>query len=161
MKRGGPLKRGKPLQRKTPLTSNSPLKRTGSLSRAKRLLSRPSPRMGQVERAEALQWHAHAMWTDDGVRRVRTDCAIGGWAHGDDLEVHHIVPKRILKREGYADRLWDDRNALVLCRRCHERHELAVRRVPFDLLPPQVHDFAEELGLGWVLERYYDTEEQP
>lgn len=158
MKRSGPLKRNTPFKRGGSLRTNAPLKRPGTLSRAKKLVSRRKPSMDDAERLNALRWFTHAMYVDGQQKSV---CAVGGPEHGSSLEVHHIVPKQILKREGFTDRLWDDRNALVLCRHCHARHEHAVLRVPFAVLTVQAQEFADELSLGWVLERYYDTKEAP
>jgi hypothetical protein len=55
---------------------------------------------------------------------------------------------------------WDPRNALLLCKepapnRCHQRHTLAVKRVPQSALWSQNWDFARELSLGWMLEANY------
>jgi cytochrome c553 len=44
----------------------------------------------------------------------------------------------------------DVRNGVALCERCHERHTLAVRRVPRYLLPAGVFAFIHELdALAW------------
>lgn len=71
------------------------------------------------------------------------------------MEGHHVLPKALLKREGFPGKLWDARNALGLCRYHHARHENYVQRVPRDVVPNDAFDFADELGLGWAIDREY------
>lgn len=71
------------------------------------------------------------------------------------IEGHHLLPQRDLKRHGYADRLWDERNGMGLCELHHHRHERYVQRVPRDLLSESAYEFADELGLGWLIDREY------
>lgn len=85
-------------------------------------------------------------------------CAICGTWHA--LEVHHLIPKRLLKTEGHANRLWDTANAMVLCRLCHARHENAFARIPAGRIPHEGWQFAQELGLDWYLERIYGAEDE-
>lgn len=80
-------------------------------------------------------------------------CEVCGSAH--EREVHHLIPKRLLKAEGHADRLWDRDNAMVLCRVCHARHENAFARIPATRISHEGWRFAQELGLDWFLERTY------
>ena len=85
-------------------------------------------------------------------------CAICG--SSDQREVHHLIPKRLLKSEGYVDRLWDRANAMVLCRICHARHENAFARIPAGRIPHEGWRFAQDLGLDWYLERVYGAEDE-
>jgi 5-methylcytosine-specific restriction endonuclease McrA len=73
----------------------------------------------------------------------------------DLVEAHHVIGKSQLKRLGHHHLLWDERNAMPLCRRCHERHETATDRIPRTLLTEANRDFASDLGLEWMLDRYY------
>lgn len=50
-------------------------------------------------------------------QRVCASC--GG--HGS-FDAHHVVARARLKRMGLTHRLYDPRNALRLCDRCHERY---------------------------------------
>jgi hypothetical protein len=55
---------------------------------------------------------------------------------------------------------WDPDNGLLVCaepapNRCHNRHTLAVRRIPQRALRQANWDFARSLGLGWRLEANY------
>lgn len=77
---------------------------------------------------------------------------------------HHLVPLQTLKANSVAVDLWfDPRNHLPLCMepsegRCHQRHELFVRRVPRGIVlarAPQALEFAEEVGLAHVFDRHY------
>lgn len=79
-------------------------------------------------------------------------CAVSGaWA--DDA--HHVIPKQSLKRRNLHAHLWDARNGIPLARRVHERHTTAVERIERSALPPAAEEFAAELGLSHLLERYY------
>lgn len=71
------------------------------------------------------------------------------------VEGHHVLAKRHLKREGFTGRLWDTRNGMGLCRYHHQRHEHAIQRVPYALVPDCALEFAAELGLEHVVEREY------
>jgi len=112
-------------------------------------------RMTAAQRAESQAWFETAMRAKGKGLPMKSVCAVGGAKHRDSLQIHHVIPKRILKVEGHADRLWDPRNSLVLCSSCHARHESALRKVPLALLRPAHFEFAEELGLLWVLDRFY------
>jgi HNH endonuclease len=86
-------------------------------------------------------------------------CAVCG--SDRHLEGHHVVAQRYLKplerRLGLepGTLLWDPALGMALCRRCHERHELAVVRVPRSALPAAASERAHELGLDWLIERMY------
>lgn len=61
------------------------------------------------------------------------------------VQAGHVIREQTVKRE-HGDR-WDTRNRLwvgVACR-CHERHTLAVERIPLEKLPDVAFDFAAEL----------------
>lgn len=85
-------------------------------------------------------------------------CAVCGTYN--NLEVHHLIPKRLLKVEGHADRLWDRENGMVVCRTCHGRHENAFARIPATRIPHEGWTFAQELGLDWYLERIYGAQDE-
>lgn len=76
------------------------------------------------------------------------------------LQAHHIITQQALKKRGLHGRLWDVRNGMCLCEQSHRRHTLAVERIPFDRLPERAVAFATELGLDWMLERYYPAIER-
>lgn len=86
---------------------------------------------------------------------------------GAFVDAHHALAKSLLKalllRKGQPcplEVVWDPRNAMLLCsepapNRCHERHTLAMRRVPRLALRDEHWEFAREHGLDWVLETEY------
>ncbi len=79
-------------------------------------------------------------------------CAISGdWAQ----DAHHIIPQQSLKWRNLHAHLWDARNGIPLSRRVHERHTTAVERIRRDQLPEAAHEFAAELGLEHLIDRYY------
>jgi hypothetical protein len=82
-------------------------------------------------------------------------------------QVHHVVPRQVLRRHGRPEMIMDPRGCVILCRRCHERHErpgigaLTSWRVPRARLPSRALRHAEELG-NWAvraLERMHPTKE--
>ena len=78
-------------------------------------------------------------------------------AHAVDLRTiqgHHIIEQQHLKRHGKREHLWDPRNGMGLCAYHHARHTHWRQRVPRELLPPAVYDFADEIGLPWLLDQY-------
>lgn len=79
-----------------------------------------------------------------------------GWPRPWDA--HHVIAAQTL-RQHHPDHLYDPRNALSLCRRCHDMHTSAARRIPRSRLRPENEEFAAELGLTHLLERYYPGSE--
>ncbi len=92
-----------------------------------------------------------------------------------ELDGHHIITKGLLKREfcgAISDsttamtseyRLWDPRNGVPVRRRHHDMLTSGQLKIPRALIPEQTVEFAEELGLGWVLDRpgYFNQEWRP
>lgn len=74
---------------------------------------------------------------------------------GFRVQGHHAVPKRVLKWYGLDASLWDIRNRVPVCRHDHESHETRARPIPRGLLPVSVFEFADEVGLGWYIDRHY------
>lgn len=89
---------------------------------------------------------------------IDSRCAICGTTR--HLEVHHVLPQRVLKAEGHRDLLWDVRNGMVLCRWDHARHENAFARIPASRISHEAWSFAQELGLDWWLERNYGAQDE-
>ena len=72
------------------------------------------------------------------------------------LQAHHGLSRQRLRRHGLEHLYWDPRNSIPACEEpCHRRHTLALARIPLAALPQAALDFAEELGLGYALEREY------
>jgi len=80
---------------------------------------------------------------------------------------HHIITQQQLRRLPEMDDpvhaavvLWDRRNCLPLCDRCHARHHSKFRQVPLGVVltkAPEVVRFAAEHGLTWYLSREYGS----
>jgi 5-methylcytosine-specific restriction endonuclease McrA len=69
---------------------------------------------------------------------------------------HHVIYKQHLRRRADAEKLlWDLRNMLPICARCHEHHHRAFRRIRQRELTTDAIEFAAELGLDWLIEREY------
>jgi hypothetical protein len=77
---------------------------------------------------------------------------------------HHAVKEQTLRKyardHGYdfEEVRWDLRLRILVCERCHSLHTLATERMPYSILRPETIAFAEELRLGWSLDREYPVE---
>lgn len=67
------------------------------------------------------------------------------------LEAHHVFPKSRLRQMGRDDLLWDQRNRLLVCSRCHERHTSMFKPIPLPCVPEAAVEFVVDL-LGGDLE---------
>lgn len=159
MTSGGPLRRSKALGRGKPLGRGEK-----PLSRGKGLRTRAKPPKPASERE--LEWIAREAWKNKVGRLPCLMCRAFPVAdnvreaRAVDLrrrEGHHVLAQRHLKREGLHGLLWDSDNGITLCAYHHHRHEKAIQRVPFRLLPGKAVLFATELGLLHHLEREYPT----
>lgn len=90
---------------------------------------------------------------------VVPDCAAIGPHHA-----HHGVYVQVLRRAGIrGNDLYDPRNAVRLCMRCHERHHTRTRVLRTTWLPTPVIVYAFEilqLQAGDYLRRTYDDYER-
>jgi hypothetical protein len=90
----------------------------------------------------------------------RVCVACGGRA----VQRHHVLSRQALKklaRDATERRrlIEDERNLVWVCVPCHMRHENAFRRLSFSVLPQEALDFAEEVGLMHLIDRFYPREE--
>jgi hypothetical protein len=156
------LRRGRPLQQRTQLKQGKPLERKTPL--------KPGPWRRDLEQWSRLDQQAHAVWKGKVMRARCVVCLADGLTadRHPRRDAHHVLPAQRLRRYVRARKLPaeeaatlrrsllnDVRNGVSLCRRCHDRHESAHRRVPRELLPGRVEQFAVELGLAHVLDRIY------
>lgn len=86
--------------------------------------------------------HSTRFWEAARDQRV---CAVthtaGPW------DAHHVIEKQELRRRGVD--VWDPRNALRVIKPVHERHTLAVKRIPLRCLTDENLRFAfEVMGLA-------------
>jgi hypothetical protein len=78
-------------------------------------------------------------------------CLTAGW-----VDAHHIIEKQQLRKRGLDQHVWDTRNRLWAgsdC--CHTAHTSRVRPIPRAFVPYEAEVFADELGLGWLLDKTY------
>lgn len=135
----------------------SPLKRTTPLARGTaRLKARRRPAVGTVEqRVEFKLAVCHPL----AVCAVTDDGPCEG-----ELHAHHVVPQAWLRKHfaglsiHLAELLWDARNGMPLCRRHHDRHTLATRRVPLSALTAMHCEFIHNVGADLHVERTYRKE---
>lgn len=98
-------------------------------------------------------------------------CASAG-LHTPAQDFHHVIYAQRLRRyvetivyqqrlgpgetaRLMADTLWDTRNAIGLCRPCHDAAHSRKRPIPYRLLPAAALEYAEEHGFMDALARDY------
>lgn len=98
------------------------------------------------------------------IARANGDCPItDDGNHDGPLEAHHVVAQSKLRNyavgrltDDEADELlWDPDNGLAICRRHHERHTLATRRIPVYALELRHVAFAAAVNMAWYIANYY------
>lgn len=113
-------------------------------------ISEPNPNEQVVKLGlESKWWKVHLVVRD-------YDCLMAGeGACYGDRQGAHIISQHHLKKRHRGDRLWDLRNGMLLCERHHNRHDRHLQRVPREKLPKGISDFCEELGISYLLDKYY------
>lgn len=113
---------------------------------------RSSPRKRiWYQRCHACNERARRHWA--AAVRGKKCCRCNGRAD----QGHHAIPKRRLADAGLHEYVWDLRNLVPLCTRCHERHETATERLWRKRLPALVEEFAKEVEMEWSLDRDYGS----
>lgn len=134
--------------------------------------------------AAVAELHGAACWVRATLAAREVPLPPGLLDCAGQLDGHHLLPKRVLKRErgsggvrlaattralytGTPSReveyeavtigalLNDGRDGVPACRRHHDLVERALVRIRRAELPRQVEEFAAEIGLGWYLEREF------
>lgn len=73
-------------------------------------------------------------------------------------QAHHVTKAQQLRRAGVSrQRIRSAEFVVLLCKRCHERHESRTEAVPFERLPDRVVDAVDALGTAAAdnLRRYH------
>lgn len=115
---------------------------------------KPRPAEGPLDPAE---WNRLAYERTGGREELHSEKM--AWP-GIESEVHHVLSKSWLRRNGLHHLVWDERNSMVLRTDDHSRHELAVQRVPVSRIREETWEFIHEIGPGAVaeIERKYSGE---
>lgn len=71
------------------------------------------------------------------------------------MRAHHILTQQALRRHGLGQYRWCVENGLPVCELGHRRHHSGYARIARVRLPAAAIAFAESVGLGWMIERYY------
>lgn len=113
-----------------------------------------------------LSWDTHLRVVSPKVWQrlvlMRDGCVLKGVRDDrceGDLQAHHVITQQQLRKRGLSDVAWDVRNGMGLCERHHRRHTNATERIPYELVSAGTHEFAAELELGWLIDRYYPRTE--
>lgn len=67
-------------------------------------------------------------------------------------DAHHCLEKSILRARGLHEHVWDERNGIAIKARIHAGQTSGLHRIPAELLPDRVWQFARELG-PWATAR--------
>lgn len=71
-------------------------------------------------------------------------------------EAHHLIRRQVIERERENELdAWRPELAVPVCRRCHQRHTSAFRRLPRAQLPWAGILLVREWGLEWALDAEY------
>ena len=71
------------------------------------------------------------------------------------IQPHHVTEARTLRKHGLDDLRYDLRNRMAVCEHRHEQHTSAYKRIPRALVPKAAEEFARELNLDYLLDRFY------
>lgn len=82
------------------------------------------------------EWEQRGLFA--GAAMKQRCCAVCG--QGGQFDAHHVVEKQYLKKNKLP--LWDERNALRLCTRCHHQHTVRSKKVPLGALTQENIDYA-------------------
>lgn len=150
------MKRSKPLGRDKSLTRGKGPRADPERTRAfvergrRRLRRRRRDRSGEGP-LSPREWRVQVFELSGG------RCIVTGARARDAFDrrfhAHHPLEKELLPDE----HKWDPRNGVLVTVRAHERHTLAVDRIPRELLPARVWEFAREMdglrpGTQWATE---------
>jgi hypothetical protein len=172
LKQGKPLARGGGLRATGPLAAGEGLKRTrgiAPMSKRKRAeRQQEAAKIGAVAVLRAAWIQAVAAAATDRFGQARCAlCGLGGNQltlvdyRGRKFHGHHVIPQqrleRIARQRGVEPEtlLWDPRNGMLLCVRCHFDHEHGVRPIPHRVLTHIHLCFARDVGEEVYVERTY------
>lgn len=145
------------------------MERSTPLARGGVLKARPKRKPLLIERVMRDEWHDHVIAQAPKARGHRV-CPVCGQVPSAEnpFECHHVTEKQAIKKivaamqlppreaaEKLARLLWDFRNGLPVCQRCHSRHTSAYKRIPLALVTRKHRQFARELGLEHLIEARY------
>ena len=141
------------------------MKRSAPIARNKSLARRRARQIGAGTPEQRSRFHdvtiARAPRDEDGA----PCCPIADdGEHDGDLQAHHVIDQQKLRNyalgadltDDEADTLlWDPENGLAVCRRHHDRHTLAICRLPLAVLEVRHLAFAARIGLGYFIDTRY------
>lgn len=136
-------------------------------------VKRPGPlrrRRKRRDPARPLEWLPYSPgWWADRVDQHPEPIILSSTQSNEDWRFdkvvrHHVIPQQTLRNHADVRRVkpwilvWDPRVGIKVSKRRHERHHSGHEPIRRDELPARVFEFAEEMGLGWYLDRHYPKE---
>ena len=72
------------------------------------------------------------------------------------IQAAHVIPKQALRRRGFEPEVvYDTRNGIGACYAAHRRSDAGLERFPVECFREETWEFADEVGLRWMVERLY------
>jgi len=110
-------------------------------------------------------WYGHCHKCNEAGRRKWKRGLLGEYCRNcgqrENIEGHHIIRKSKLRDLGKPEAIWDLRNQLPLCHRCHESLTNGVWHLFLHQMPLSLLSFANEHGLRHVLEEADERHNHP
>lgn len=81
--------------------------------------------------------------------------------HGDPsecelpMQAHHVLTSQSLRRHGFKHLIYETDNGVPACYKAHRQHHNRITPIRREQLPAAAIAFAEGVGLGWQITRYY------
>ena len=162
------------MRRARPLRSRAALKRSSTLKKGK-ALKQGALKQKAVRAPLFDDRQMRKLWREQVLARAPVEKGVRICAScrkpptkENPLEAHHVTARQIIRKYVRSLRLpaheaaellarlsWDVRNGVAICRKCHDLHTRAKRRLPLALVTARNRQFAREILAEFLLDRYY------
>lgn len=71
------------------------------------------------------------------------------------MQAHHVLTAQSLRRHGFKHLIYETVNGVPTCYKAHRQHHNRIAPISRERLPAAAIAFAESVGLGWQIARYY------
>lgn len=74
------------------------------------------------------------------------------------MAAHHVVTTQKLRKMGRVDLIHETANGVPACYEVHRKHHSRIAPIARERLPVEALAFAEGLGLGWWIDKFYGVD---